>query len=402
MRRFWPVLAVFLAFAGGAAAAGAADADGGPPGPPAPAATPEARPEATPAPEVPRTPPPRKLWESDEGGLYLMNRVQTRFTHTAPDESQRLSGMEPGEAKGEFRIRRAKTEITGWVWKKELTFELQLSWAGPEPGASTQTALEDLVLTWDASKNGTFEVSVGQFKVPLGRQEMTSSGRLQFLDRDLLTFEFTRGRDIGVQVGGRVADGKVEYLAGIFNGNAASRLGNDNGKYQYNARVVFEPWGSVGYSESDFESTERPLFAIAGQVEHNDQRRAGSSLSDISEYQTVIWGCDVVFKYRGFSAFAEYFARERTPQRGASFRSDGFHAQAGYFLVRDRFEAALRYATWDPTDARDGDDQSEKGLALVYYFRKHGLKLGGDFRRLEDDFDGTETDELRLQLQVMF
>jgi hypothetical protein len=147
---------------------------------------------------------------------------------------------------------------------------------------------------------------------------MTSSGRLQFLDRDLLTFEFTRGRDIGVQVGGRVAEGKVEYLAGIFNGNAASRLGNDNGKYQYNARVVFEPWGRVGYSESDFDSTDRPLFAIAGQVEHNDQRRAGSPLSDISEYKTVIWvlGFRRVLRPRAHPAAGRVVPLGRLPRPG--------------------------------------------------------------------------------------
>ncbi|MCM2258493.1 MAG: OprO/OprP family phosphate-selective porin [Vicinamibacteria bacterium] len=384
MRRTWPVLVVSFCILGGAPGALAQD------------------PQPSPTPEIPRTPPPRKLWESEEGGLFLLNRVQGRFTHTMPDDSVRLSGMETGESKGEFKIRRAKTEITGWVWKKELTFELQLSWAGPEPGASTQSALEDLVLNWDASKKGTFEIAFGQFKVPLGRQEMTSSGRLQFLDRDILTYEFTRGRDIGVQFGGRLAEGRLQYLAGIFNGNAASRAGNDNGKYQYNARLVFEPWGSVGYSEGDFESTDRPLLAIAGQFEHNDQLRAGSSLSNVFEYKTVIWGADAVFKYRGFSAFAEVFARERQPLSGASFASDGWHAQAGYFLVRDRFEAAVRYATWDPTEVVDEDDQVEKGVALSYFFRKHGLKLQGDFRQLEDKQDETKTEELRLQLQVMF
>ena len=130
----------------------------------------------------------------------------------------------PGASKGSFRIRRAKTELTGWVWRRELTYELQLSWAGPEAGASTTTPLEDFILNWDASKDKRFQVAVGQFKVPLGRQELTSSSRLQFADRDLLSSEFTRGRDVGVQLWGLLAKGKVEYRAGIFNGNPASRL----------------------------------------------------------------------------------------------------------------------------------------------------------------------------------
>ena len=154
--------------------------------------------------------------------------------------------------------------------KKELTYEVQLSWAGPEAGASTQTPLEDALLTWDASKKGSFKITIGQFKVPLGRQEMTSSGKLQFADRSLLNAEFTRGRDVGLQVSGRLAQDKVEYFAGVFNGNSASRISNDNTKLQYNARVSFEPLGKVSYSESAFEGWDKPLLAIAGQFENND------------------------------------------------------------------------------------------------------------------------------------
>lgn len=352
---------------------------------------------------VPLTPEPRKLFESEEGAIRLLNRVQFRWTDTFPDDEIQLSGTpNPGDSKGSFRIRRAKTELTGWVWKKELTYELQLSWAGPEPGASTQTPLEDLLLTWDASKDASFRITVGQFKVPFGRQEITSSGKQQFCDRDLLSFEFTRGRDIGIQFDGELLGGELEYAAGIFNGNPASRLGNDNNKYQYNLRLMYQPWGKVGYSEGDFESKGKPLLAVAAQLEHNDQRGAASSLSPISELKTVILGGDVVFKYKGFSAFAEVFSRDRQPESASSFNSNGWHAQVGYFVKRDVFEAALRYARWDPSDAEDDGDQIERGVALNYFFRKHGLKLQADFRELEDRFQGLKTKELRVQTQVMF
>ncbi len=353
--------------------------------------------------DLPAMPDPRTLFEGEQGSVEILNRAQFRFTHSLPDDDVRLGGTaEAGDSKGSFRIRRAKTEISGWVWKKELTYELQLSWAGPEPGASTQTPLEDLLLTWDVSKKGTLAVSFGQFKVPFGRQEMTSSARQQFCDRDLLSFEFTRGRDIGVELLGRVAAGKIEYAAGIFNGNPASRLGNDNGKYQYNARVVFQPWGRVGYAEGDFESKGHPLLAVAAQFEHNDQRSGASILNPITELQSVILGADLVFKYAGFSLFAEYFDRERTPASGPSFSSPGWHSQAGYFLKRHVLEAALRYARWDPSDAVADDDQVERGIALNYYLRKNGLKLQSDFRELEDRVRATKNRELRVQAQLVF
>jgi phosphate-selective porin OprO and OprP len=342
------------------------------------------------------------LVESDRGSLTIVNRAQFRFTHEIPDDDVQLVGTDsPGDGKGAFRIRRAKTELTGWVWRKALTYELQLSWAGPEPGASTQTPLEDLLLTWDFTGDGRLRLTGGQFKVPLGRQEMTSSANLQFVDRDILSGEFSRGRDVGLLLDGRVAGGKVEYAAGLFNGNPASRLGNDNDAYQYNARVVFQPFGAVRYSEGDFESRvapRRPLLAFGLSLEHNDLHGAGSRVND---YTTTIVAADAVLKTSGLSLFGEFFGRNRDPETGPSFRSDGWHAQAGYFVLRDRLEAAVRYARFDASALPD-DDVKEVGAALNYFILKHALKIQGDVRRLENEGRGTRDHELRLQTQVLF
>jgi hypothetical protein len=376
-----------------AASAGGEDAKAPAPENGLKAAVEEAAQAATPAEPkpIPVTPEARKLWEGEDGAIRMLNRVQIRWR----------DNDNVGEG-GEFRIRRAKTELTGWVLSEHLTYELQLSWAGPEPGASTQTPLEDFILSWDASKDGRYKLTVGQFKVPLGRQEMTSSGKLQFLDRDLLSFEFTRGRDIGIQLEGALYEGKLEYMAGIFNGNPASRLGNDNDKYQYNARVMFQPWGAVKYSESDFESSDKPLLAVAVAFEHNDARRKGSGATPSFDEKSVIFGVDASFKYRGASAFGEFFFREKTPVSGPSYNSPGFHFQAGYFIMKDRLEAALRLAEWDPSEDMVNDRQTEWGVAINYFIRKHGLKLQGDYRELKDDALQEKTKELRVQAQVMF
>jgi hypothetical protein len=346
----------------------------------------------------------RTTIEMNNARLDLRNRVAFRFTNETPDDSLRLPGTErPGQSKPSFRVRRAKTEFAGWFWKPEFKYELQLSWAGPEAGASTDSALEDLQLTWDVSKKEAFQVSIGQYKVPFGRQEMTTSIGLQFIDRSLLTFEFTRGRDQGVMVWGRLAEKKLEYRAGLFNGNSAARTTNDNQKLQYNARLMFEPWGEVGYSESDFESKDKPLLAVAVGFENNDLSGATQGLQGgITDLNTTILSADVVFKYKGLSLFGEFFSRNREPETGASFHSDGFHFQAGYFLVRDKFEVAFRYAGWDPTDAVDGNDRSEVGGAVNYYVLKHRMKLQGDYRVLEDELRDTRSSELRLQTYVSF
>jgi hypothetical protein len=228
---------------------------------------------------------------------------------------------------------------------------------------------------------------------------MTSSNRLEFADRDLLSGEFSRGRDVGVQLWGLLGKGKVEYRAGIFNGNPAARPDNDNDKYAFNARLMFQPFGDARYSESDFESRGgKPLLAVAGQFEHNNQH--GST--NVDDLDTRILGVDAVFKYHGLFLFAEYFARHRTPETSAEFDSNGFHAQAGYFLIRDRLEIAARWAGYDPSDLIPDNDRTEVGGVVNYYLNKHSLKFQGDFRQIDDDGRGTQNKELRLQAQVVF
>ncbi len=346
--------------------------------------------------------------------ITLSNRLQFRFIDEIPAGSVRLPGTtEAGQSKPSFRIRRAKTSLEGWFWKKELTYEIQLSWAGPEAGASTQSPLEDALLTWDASKKGAFVITIGQFKVPFGRQEMTSSGKMQFADRSLLNAEFTRGRDVGVQFHGRLAKDKIEYFAGFFNGNSASRISNDNTKLQYNARVSFEPLGKVAYSETAFEGWDKPLVAIAGQFESNDL----SGATNLTDLNTTILGADLVYKYKGFSLFAEYFNRKRSPEAvsgqgsavsgpaalsSGSFHSNGYNVEAGFFLKRDKVQVAARFAGYDPTDAVASNSHTEKGAALNYFVLKHTLKIVADFRALRDDLAKETNKELRIQTQFIF
>src|SRR6185503_9770278 len=122
---------------------------------PAPSPSPSPSPSASPSPAptlIGRGGSGHVLWEGEGGSVALLNRVQVRWTNEMPDDRLQLPGTEsPGSSKGSFRIRRAKTELTGWVWRHELTYELQLSWAGPEPGASTATPLEDFIFNWDVS-----------------------------------------------------------------------------------------------------------------------------------------------------------------------------------------------------------------------------------------------------------
>jgi phosphate-selective porin OprO/OprP len=321
---------------------------------------------------------------SKNASLVISNRGQIRFTEQMP---------EVGDDRGSFRIRRFKTKFEGWVYTKDLTYELQLNWP------DTANPLEDAVVNYDFTKGKKeFQLKAGQYKVPFGRQELTSSGNQQFVDRSAVSNTFARGRDIGIQAWGTPLGGKLDWRVGAFNGNGRTVSSNDNTKFQYDARVTFQPFGDVKYSESDFESTDRPLFAIAGQWESNNRHGATTN----NDVDREIVGGDLSFKFKGFSLFGELFEASDEPETGADLDLSGFNLQAGYFILRNKLEIAARLAELDPNDEISNNEQEERGVALNYFWNKHAHKLQLDYRQLENKATNRTDDEVRLQYQVIF
>ena len=351
---------------------------------------------------------------TDNAYMELGNRVQLRYTHELPDEAITLPGTGgPGDSRGSFRIRRAKTKFEGWIWRKNLTYELQMNWpavSSSNPGA----LLEDASLAWDPQGEGTFRVVVGQFKVPFGRQELTSSGNQQFVDRSLVSNEYARGRDGGLAVQGVLFGNRLEYRAGLFNGNGLTRSANDNGTFQYNARLMWQPNASQNlvhrawvsgplYSEADFESGDTPIYAVGLNFERNDFHRTTPE----NDLRSTAVGMDGVFKFRGFSGTGEVFWRSREPEEGERFDADGWYVQAGQMLNRRRtWEAALRYGWRDVNESIENRDVTEVRGGLSYYDRRHALKVQADAGRIGTQLgpgSGTRHDtEIRLQAQFIF
>ena len=389
---------------------------------------------------VPEPPPPvqRVEWRdgktritTDIAYLEISNRVQPRYTHEFPSDNITLPGTaNPGDTKGSFRIRRAKLKLEGWFWvppevapspriMPKLSYELQLNWSAAAANVGAQPAnvgaiLEDANIAWDPQGMGKFRIVFGQYKVPFGRQQMTSSGNQQFVDRSLVADEFERGRDIGVSVQGAVWSNKLEYRVGMFNGNGLNRPGNDNDKFQYNARLMWQPNGNqvlaqrawvsgALYSESDFESTTVPLYAVALNYEHNDFHGTTTG----NDFKSDAIGFDGIFKYQGIFATGAYYWREREGEAGGTFNADGWYLQGGVMLNRRRtWEAAVRYGSREINSRIINDDITEVRGGVSYYYRRHNLKFQMDVGQIETGLGAsankTHLNELRMQAQFIF
>ena len=308
----------------------------------------------------------------------LSNRLQLQW---------RERRRESRERERLVHVPRGRSQVSGWLGNEHLTYEAEVEWTeGP--------AMVDGFISWDALRNGTFNVQAGQFKVPIGRQRLTSSASQQFVDRSDVIDEFTPGRDIGVQVHGLLARNRVEYRAGVFNGAGQNTWRHDGGR-QYAGRVMVQPFGNVEYSESELDFVESPRLAVAAGIESSDGR------DDAVVARRSVVGVDVDVRYRGLSLLTEVFFRMLDDDADGAGRT-GFLVQSGYLLVPRRVEVAGRFGAWRPAAAAAAT-RGELGLVGGYFVNGHNLKLQADVRRLSGvTADERATHEVRVQLQVVF
>lgn len=369
----------------------------------------------------PAPPAPAVVWRDGKtrittpnAYLEISNRVQVRFTEELPDDDTQLSGTAArGDARGSFRIRRAKFKLEGWMIKSWLTYEVQMNWpsvTGSNPGA----LLEDAAFDIDFSRGkGLFRAHVGQFKVPFGGQELMSSGSQQFVDRALVSNSFFRGRDTGVAVWGATPGNRIEWRVGMFNGNGLTRATNDNSRFQYNARVMWQPNGSQSlnqrawvtgalYSEGDFESSKTPIYAVALNWER--QNNFNATASDDQKWNA--YSIDGIYKFRGFSVHGMYTLARRETETGTEFDARGALIQGGKLFGNRRYEVAGRFGWFDPTDRIGRNVTRESRGAFNFYYARHVLKWQTDVGRVDVQPGGTgavaRAWELRSQLQFVF
>ncbi|HKV07100.1 MAG TPA: porin [Thermoanaerobaculia bacterium] len=330
--------------------------------------------------------------------MKITSRLQSRYTLTDP---------EVGDSVGSFRIRRAKTSFEGMAfgdWK----YKVQVNWVGGTVvNAVSQTSsgavsssrsngpvLEDAQIEY--MRNPLAVPWIGQGKAFFGRQELTSSGRQQFVDRSIASGRFAAGRDQGIGLTGTTEAKTFEYNLGVYNGNGINQSTNDNKDYLTVARLVWTPFGEYKLEESSLDYPASPRLAL-GASGYQNTVGTGTGERDLTRLNG-----EFAFKVNGLNMVGEYYTEESQPPSGPSLDTDGFYYQLGYLFPNRIFEIAGRYAVISPDTAVDSD-QIETRLGLNAYFSKsHEYKLQADYGQIEDELRNTKDKEARLQLQLWF
>jgi|GEM_PF-744116 phosphate-selective porin OprO and OprP len=337
----------------------------------------------------------------DKFKVVINGRVQARFAFEALD----------GETdETQFSIPRARLALKGHAFSKSLSYKFQADFG------KGSVALKDFYVNYAFIKKW-LHVRVGQYKRPFSRQQLTSSGKQEFVDRALTDKAFGGGRDIGVMLHNNFSKSPTfEYALGIFNGtgdkglfSGKSTVDTDTGKGTVtsgkfsNVPDVFQPAlvlrlgfnvgeGVKGYSEADLEGGGfRFSMGASGLVGFD---------TDDDDSSAIRGQLDYMLKAYGFSSTGGVYVASK--QDGAAFSDQafsslGFHVQAGYVIAK-RFQPTFRYAMIAP----DGDDNNDQAYTLGFsaYFFKHKMKLQTDGTIHIDSATGGAATNYRLRTQV--
>lgn len=316
-----------------------------------------------------------EIIRTDNYSMTLGSRLQIRYGYL---------NRENGDDQSNFGIRRARLSLSGDAYNR-FRYAMQLGLAGSSVNlldANIRYEVAPMVTIW-----------AGQGKALFGRQQLTSSGNLHFVDRTAVDGRFSAGRQAGVALTGQNESQTFEYGVGIYNGNGINSA-NINNKHMKVARLVLTPFGSYSPAESAHDYPDSPRFAIGVSGLHNTIG-SGDSEADI-----IRLNVEAAFKVHGFNTSGEFYREELSPSGSSNgFYTTGWYLQGGYLLPDRRNEIAVRYGVISP-DTSSNTDQTETGVSVSHYIMQHRAKIQADLRSLTQNGPDTRNVEFRLQLQI--
>ena len=326
--------------------------------------------------------------------LFSLNfrfRLQSRVGYISESDKD----LTPEEF--DFRVRRIRMRIGGFIYRPQLTYNIQLSFSRADMDwdvSGVPNVLRDAMISYTIPQGLTF--SIGQGKLPGNRQRVNSSGELQFADRSIVNNALTLDRDFGVFINyaGNIKKFHFIIKTAISSGEGRNILKTDKG-LAYTARIEFLPMGKFteggDYFEGDLLHEPKPKLNFGGVIHFNHlaQRTGGQLGYYLYDQRNMLSAmADFVFKYRGFALSSEYLYRQADNPK--TFNEDstslryvytgmGVNTQASY-CFKKMFEIAIRHSLLIPSAAIQDKEKmkSEYAICFSQYFMRHKLKVQTD------------------------
>ena len=331
----------------------------------------------------------------------------------------------------EFRVRRLRMAMRGFVYNPKWTYYVQLSFSrGDMDWESTSLStsntspniVRDAMVFYEPVKS--LKLGFGQTKLPGNRQRVVSSGNLQFADRSIVNATLTLDRDFGF-----FATWDLPYFR--FKGAVTSGEGRNSNKsdkgLNYTGRMEILPFGKFTGDNEDWEGdlarekTPKMVISAGYNCNVNAVRQGGTLGPDL--YRSVNMEnihADLLFKYKGFALFDEVCYRmannpitysEADPSKIRTvYTGYGNLIQLSY-LFKNNVELAARYAFIQPDKVLYSNGsfpslnekrQDHIHLGITKYLYGHRLKVQANllYQLTKDLKNQTEKGQYGAILQI--
>jgi len=341
---------------------------------------------------------------ASEDGAFLMRikgYVQIRYIANFQDDNGAAAA---GEDTNGFEIRRTKLTFDGHIGSPKIEYAVTLSADRTTGDVELEQAKAGYKLTDDLKVVG------GRLKAPFLKEEMVSATKQTAVERSFVNERFTSGyvEGIGLEYSQPMWRAAAMFHDGQESGEVANPAKNwvaDSTDLAASARLDVKLMGDWKQADdfAAWSGGEQALIVGAGVTYESTTTNTLGPNDDF-----IAWTVDALFKMEGFSLFVAGIGRhnnyddnfygpvDETTQWGAV-------AQAGYFIVPDKFEPFVRWEYLDANGAMVNPGNVGPGafqagppnhiftFGANYYLKKHDAKFTVDVVWAPEGLPATET-----------
>lgn len=237
-------------------------------------------------------------------------------------------------------------------------------------------------------------ITAGQFKIPFSLENLTSSNKLEMIDRSQVVEALVargkdvignqNGRDIGVQVSGTLIKIKdlhlIEYRVGIFNGSGINVADTANENKDIAARLIFTPVKGISFGGGFYSGWDKAIKPdVAGQSQTRNR-----------------YGAEFSYVLSRFSFKGEYISGKD----GRASRA-GWYIQTGYYMVPGKLQILGKYDVYDPNTSTKDNISTNYVFGANYIFNNWS-RLQAFYTIRQEEGPAIDNNYISIQYQIGF
>lgn len=248
-----------------------------------------------------------------------------------------------------FSIANARLQVNGEI-DNSFGYQLQTNFI-------KNPALLDANMYYNFSPK--FSLKAGLFKSPFSGEFLTGAAAIDFVNRSTVVNQLAPNRQIGMQLGGDLSGGRLQYNVGVFNGNGFDINRNRDDQFLYVGRLET-------HINTEGGSENKILLGVNTSYEQKDRASSSGSLRSTFIGEQVLVGSDIRITHEGWLLSSEFIYSWMETNLGIQANPFGYHATAGYY-VTPITQLLVRWDRFD-SDKIGLSNDSEKLLAGLNYF----------------------------------